>query len=673
MIAGLALAAALGGIQPSGPANGPGARTQQERHAPSPGPLGVPFLPQGPLLCGGAAAAMVERYWGARGVYAEDYQPLVREHEGGIRTTDLAEALRVRGYDVRFVGGTGVAGRLEREGVDVPLILLLRSGQVRFHYVVLVALDGDRALVHDPMLGPRRALSLGELRRRWSASGFWALEARPGASARGAPAGPAADAARDPAEERHSSSRTAPVGARAPPDGTGARQPAHPLAAEAVRALRSGRHDEARRHATRLATESPGDSAISRRVWAAASYLEGEPDLALDHWNRLGEPRLDLLVIDGLDLTRHPLVWDHLGLRTDSLLTAEALHRARERLSQVPAVISARLEYRPLADGSAEVRAAVVERPRLPGRTWLLQAGADALVDREAAVTVGPLLGSGDRWSVGGRWHPADAAVGGRVAVLMPPLPGVVHVSSAWRRQRFASEDAGHVTEEARVGVTVGLEHWWSGAWRVAGHAGTERWAERGRFAVAELSALRRLGGGAAWAAARGQTWIGPSGAHGRVALKAEAELPHGADRSWLLRADAAMTTWDAPRSLWNGAGTGELREPLLRGHPLLTERAIGGPAFGRGLTVASVQQVSWRMIGPVRGGVGIFVDAAWAWHRARGSPATGFLDPGVEALLEAGHWRAAVAVAARRGGAVLSARLGSVTSPGWTGSVPWE
>lgn len=43
----------------------------------------VPFVAQGPLLCGGAAAAMVERFWGVRGVYGEDFRHLVREDEGG--------------------------------------------------------------------------------------------------------------------------------------------------------------------------------------------------------------------------------------------------------------------------------------------------------------------------------------------------------------------------------------------------------------------------------------------------------------------------------------------------------------------------------------------------------------------------------------------------------------
>ena len=38
--------------------------------------LAVPFSPQSDQLCGGAAAAMVLRYWGEREVHAEDFAAL---------------------------------------------------------------------------------------------------------------------------------------------------------------------------------------------------------------------------------------------------------------------------------------------------------------------------------------------------------------------------------------------------------------------------------------------------------------------------------------------------------------------------------------------------------------------------------------------------------------------
>ena len=44
--------------------------------------LDVPFIAQSELLCGGAAAAMVMRYWGERGIDAESFR-VARRCESG--------------------------------------------------------------------------------------------------------------------------------------------------------------------------------------------------------------------------------------------------------------------------------------------------------------------------------------------------------------------------------------------------------------------------------------------------------------------------------------------------------------------------------------------------------------------------------------------------------------
>ena len=56
--------------------------------------MDVPFFAQTVDLCGGAAAAMVLRYWGDRDVQAEDFAALVDSTRGGISTLDLVNALR---------------------------------------------------------------------------------------------------------------------------------------------------------------------------------------------------------------------------------------------------------------------------------------------------------------------------------------------------------------------------------------------------------------------------------------------------------------------------------------------------------------------------------------------------------------------------------------------------
>ena len=48
--------------------------------------LDVPYVVQSEALCGGAAAAMVLRYWGERGIAAESFAALVDQSAAGIRT-----------------------------------------------------------------------------------------------------------------------------------------------------------------------------------------------------------------------------------------------------------------------------------------------------------------------------------------------------------------------------------------------------------------------------------------------------------------------------------------------------------------------------------------------------------------------------------------------------------
>ena len=80
-------------------------------------PREVAYLPQTEALCGGAASAMVMRYWGDTSIRPEDFAPLVDARQNGIVTTVLVDNLRGRGwqpYPLR--GGQGVVCRPRRSG-----------------------------------------------------------------------------------------------------------------------------------------------------------------------------------------------------------------------------------------------------------------------------------------------------------------------------------------------------------------------------------------------------------------------------------------------------------------------------------------------------------------------------------------------------------------------------
>src|SRR5215213_6207358 len=67
--------------------------------------LDVPYVLQSEELCGGAAAAMVMRFWGATGVYAEGFSSLVDKEARGIRAGDLIATLRRRGWQADSFSG----------------------------------------------------------------------------------------------------------------------------------------------------------------------------------------------------------------------------------------------------------------------------------------------------------------------------------------------------------------------------------------------------------------------------------------------------------------------------------------------------------------------------------------------------------------------------------------
>ena len=120
--------------------------------------LDVPFVSQTEALCGGAAAAMVLRYWGETTAYAEDFATLVDDSAEGITVNRLSRAIAERGWPATpFTGSTtDVEDHLAR---GRPIIALIEDRPGRYHYVVVVAWTGDRVVVHDPANGPFRIVS----------------------------------------------------------------------------------------------------------------------------------------------------------------------------------------------------------------------------------------------------------------------------------------------------------------------------------------------------------------------------------------------------------------------------------------------------------------------------------------------------------------------------------
>jgi predicted double-glycine peptidase len=141
--------------------------------------LTVPYVRQTKELCGGAAAAMLFRYWGDAQADPNQFAPLLDRAAGGLATGVLATAIEDRGWrTVRFTGSIETVADLLRDGR--PVIVLLKVGNGRFHYLVVVGTSDTHIVVHDPERGPSRSVPVRDFLDAWEPAGFWALLVLPG-------------------------------------------------------------------------------------------------------------------------------------------------------------------------------------------------------------------------------------------------------------------------------------------------------------------------------------------------------------------------------------------------------------------------------------------------------------------------------------------------------------
>ncbi|MDX1675330.1 MAG: papain-like cysteine protease family protein [Longimicrobiales bacterium] len=598
----------------------------------------VPFVAQGPLLCGGASLAMVQRYWGELGVYAEDYAELVSRDEGGIRTGALARALEDRGYQVRVLQNDPDAA-LARVRADTPVVALLETGEARYHYVVLVGVGPDRVRYHDPLKGPARERDRRGVLRRWAATGFWAMVAGPGPVPVEPDRGPAAG-----------------------PAPTDPSTPLPPSLRDGLDALRAGRPATAAALAEGYLRATPEDDRhrfIAWQMLASARYTAGDRWAALEAWNRIDEPSVDLVQIRGLEATRYPVAVRVTGIRPRTMLTTSGLRRADRRLEQLPAVARARVAYRPLRDGSVTVEARVLERRRLPfGIIDLAGLGLGALVNRHADLELGPLLPVGERWRLTGGWREARSLAEGAVALPWAPLAAVVTVGAGWTEERYAG-----LRDRTRTWGGATVTRWVTADTRMAVDAGLERWDAGRRLGRVGLSVLWTRWADRVRLGATVHGWGGADGRWARARAAARARVPDG-PKAWTFTLGGSVTSAGASPTVWDGAGAGALRAPLLRGHPLIRDGRIQGDAMGRGLVHGTLAWGWYLPAGPGTISFELFIDGARVWDPLTGDGPRSYADPGVELGVSSHRGAVALALARGRGEWVVSARVDAGTLP---------
>jgi hypothetical protein len=604
--------------------------------------LDVPFVPQSEALCGGAAVAMVLRYWGEAGVLAEDFASLVEPGGAGIRGDSLIGAVRARGWSAHAMTGTPAVVQ-DQLAQGRPVVALIQTGSGAYHYVVVVAWANGGVILHDPAVAPFRTSGERAFDDVWSRSGRWALlilpsegthvTARPESTRTSTVAGIAltgCDAIVADAIVRARNGDTAEAERRLRSAEALCLESAAPLRGLAGVRFLSEDWAGAAQFAEQALRRDPADP-YTWRLLAGSRFLLGDEEGALRAWNQISEPRADLARIDGLERTPYRAVAGQLDLPPGRMLTAKGFVRARRRLAEMPAQSGSRLSLKPLPQGSAQVNVAVLERPLFfDGPLDAGGASLRALLEREASLEVGSPTGNGELWTARYSWRQerpraslalAVPAAGGR--------PGIWRVEGFWERQAYAtgasfgpdSVGSPSVVREERRRTALSFADWIASSLRLEMGAALDKWPDRGAHvslegAIEALFADDRL---AIRAQAAQWTSLESGAPFEAGGLQARWSTRHIERGGWLARAGLSGATSRAPLALWPGAGTGRGRELLLRAHPLLEDGVLSGRAFGRAMVNGGIEQRAW--VGTVRTlriGFGLFVDAARPWESPR-------------------------------------------------------
>ena len=617
--------------------------------------LDVPFISQSEALCGGAAAAMVLRYWGERGLTAESFSHLVDRSAAGIRTDALVNELRSRGWTAAPLAGTGEAIEAElRRGR--PVLTLIEDRPGRFHYIVIVAKTADAVVFHDPARAPLRVVGGEEFERRWQPAKRWMAVVVPGERERetGAPVSAVSPSAGSCSELIAGGVARAQAG-----DLSAAEQNlTSALSCGGAAALRelAGVRVLQRRWAdvealSSAATAADPADAYGWRLLGTSRFVQNNRDGALAAWNRVAEPRLDLLSVAGLDRTRQRVVEQLVDAKPATVVTPDLLLRSERRLRELPAAVSTSVELRPTPGGLAELRATVNERPVVPADVWsYVAAGALAASQRELRASTGSLTGGGERVKGEWRFWPGRPRIG--VALDAPaPWGGIWSVAGFAERERFTG---GAPADQKRSGGFVEWSTWASALVKLSLGAGVEDWDRIGTLGRSRANLQLLSGANRVNVRADGEIWAGAA-SFSRVSVNiVAASSTTRAGRVYLARAGTAAGSTHLPSLLWFGGDTGQTRETLLRAHPLVEDGRLRIEQMGRRLWHSSMEAQQWWPAGIVRIAGAIFVDAVRVGDRV-GDAARGDVDAGAGVRLALpgapGTFRADVATGLRHGG----------------------
>jgi predicted double-glycine peptidase len=610
--------------------------------------LNVPFVPQQKDTCGAAALAMVLAYWGQPVPHDEIAGALLKKELRGIAGSDLERFAQERGLTATaYKGDLGNLGDFLAKGR--PVIVAWDMGRGRFHDVVVVGLSGQDVIVHDPARGALRREPVRRFERRWQGAGHWTLLVTPGREAAVATAAAAPAAPPPPAPESYEGlvARAVEQGRQGHLDEAGqaleravSLQPDRPEALVERGGLRflTKDYDAAITDFERALDLRPDD--YTREMLATSLYLKGRIHAAVRQWNRLGQPIVQEIRIEGTKRLKKDWVRREVTASEGKLLKARDLEATRLRLDETGIFRSVSLRPVPLGDGKADFEVAVGERhgpwdlwPEFVARTVVYAASKKVRLRFYNPFGTGITLGGEYKWEA------TQPRLEGKLFWPRPVgLPFNFYLEGF--RARPTYELDGPITMRTR-GLAAGIRRTF-GARTVAAiglrarhrtfsrsrfdapdgdlhgfDAGIERrWLDRRRHRLQSALSFFQS------AEELGSDFLYPRGVaqlryYGIVAGVEESEMP-GAVFATQLQWGVGGTGMPLDDMFAPGAAS-EMELPL-RAHRQKRSGVLGHAPIGRNVFVANVE---WRQrllnLRRVQGGVVVFYDGARVGDTAQG------------------------------------------------------
>lgn len=261
--------------------------------------------------------------------------------------------------------------------------------------------------------------------------------------------------------------------------------------------FRQGRLQEAESLALQFLDLEP-ESEWGWILLATTRYLSDDSRGALRAWNEAGRPVTGEVRVEGggasADGSPYRAFLSSAGVVEGQLLTPQALALAGRRLQAIPAVSGLRLDYRPVADGGADVEVAVALHSGSP-LMGALPGGAlsyhllRALVGELRVSTANP-LGRLDRWEVTGVREGRLRQVTATLALPAPRGSGAWSWAVGHRVGRFSTPGTEVPTRLEWSGLRWTHTHWITHALRASGGGGVEKWAGSSPLAAGQVSLL---------------------------------------------------------------------------------------------------------------------------------------------------------------------------------------